>query len=194
MLACIPRSPLLAKWGKRAGTPACFPILRGYIQIQQYAFDQTLYRIRENIRAFARFSPIFRNFRKRKRKHKMFNRNGSQTQNNSVQPNGHKPEESTALIRLRGVQKSYYTAAGEFPALKGIDLNIHAARRKELVLRNVRRQNRCLRAALDLIAEKKVNVDPLATHHFPLAQVQQAFDLVADYRGGVIKAMIHVTD
>jgi L-iditol 2-dehydrogenase len=80
------------------------------------------------------------------------------------------------------------------PAAERIDVNIHAARRKELVLRNVRRQNRCLRAALDLIAEKKVNVDPLATHHFPLAQVQQAFDLVADYRDGVIKAMIHVTN
>jgi ABC-type glutathione transport system ATPase component len=56
----------------------------------------------------------------------MFNRNGSQNQANGLQPNGHKPEESPALIRLRGVQKSYFTAAGEFPALKGIDLNIHA--------------------------------------------------------------------
>jgi putative ABC transport system ATP-binding protein len=56
----------------------------------------------------------------------MLFRNSSKTQTNGVQPDTHLPEESPALIRLRGVQKSYFTAAGEFPALKGIDLNIHA--------------------------------------------------------------------
>jgi L-iditol 2-dehydrogenase len=78
------------------------------------------------------------------------------------------------------------------PAEDRISLDIHTARRRELRFRNVRRQNRCLRAALDLIAAKKVNVDPLATHHFQLAQAQEAFDLVAEYRDGVIKAMIHI--
>ena len=51
----------------------------------------------------------------------MFKQNGSQTQTNSAQPAGDSP-----LIRLRGVHKSYFTAAGEFPALKGIDLDIYA--------------------------------------------------------------------
>lgn len=51
----------------------------------------------------------------------MFKQNGSQTQANTAQPAGESP-----LIRLRGVHKSYFTAAGEFPALKGIDLNIYA--------------------------------------------------------------------
>ena len=56
----------------------------------------------------------------------MFKQNGSQNKLSGLQPDGHQPESSPALIRLRGVQKSYFTAAGEFPALKGIDLNIHA--------------------------------------------------------------------
>ncbi len=51
----------------------------------------------------------------------MFKQNGSHTLANSAQPAGDSP-----LIRLRGVHKSYFTAAGEFPALKGIDLNIYA--------------------------------------------------------------------
>jgi putative ABC transport system ATP-binding protein len=41
------------------------------------------------------------------------------TQNTQPQPNGHQP-----LIRLRGLKKSYYSVAGEFPALRGIDLDI----------------------------------------------------------------------
>jgi L-iditol 2-dehydrogenase len=79
------------------------------------------------------------------------------------------------------------------PAEERIQVDIHAARRKELVFRSVRRQNRCLRAALDLIGAKKVNIDPLATHHFQLHQAQEAFDIVADYRDGVVKAIIHVS-
>jgi hypothetical protein len=32
------------------------------------------------------------------------------------------------------------------------------------------------------------------THHFPLAETKQAFDLVADYRDGVVKAIVHVAE
>jgi L-iditol 2-dehydrogenase len=41
-----------------------------------------------------------------------------------------------------------------------------------------------------LIASGKVNVDFMVTHHFPLEDTQKAFDLVAGYQDGVIKAMI----
>jgi threonine dehydrogenase-like Zn-dependent dehydrogenase len=60
-----------------------------------------------------------------------------------------------------------------------------------LTIQNVRRQNGCARAALDLIASGKVHLDLQITHHFRLDQAQAAFDLVADYRDGVVKAMIH---
>ena len=43
-----------------------------------------------------------------------------------------------------------------------------------------------------MIAGGTVNVDPLVTHHFDLAQARDAFELVADYRDGVVKAMVNV--
>lgn len=63
-------------------------------------------------------------------------------------------------------------------------------RRKELCLQNVRRQNECLQPALDLIANGRINVKHLITHHFPFEKTKDAFDLVADYKDGVMKAMI----
>jgi len=65
-------------------------------------------------------------------------------------------------------------------------------RRKELTLINVRRQNECTQKAMDLVAEKKVNIDFMVTHRFSLADTPAAFDLVANYRDGVIKAIIHI--
>jgi threonine dehydrogenase-like Zn-dependent dehydrogenase len=65
-------------------------------------------------------------------------------------------------------------------------------RRKELSIINVRRQNHCTQKAIDLIAEKKVDLDFMVTHTFEFDQSQQAFDLVADYKDGVVKALIKV--
>jgi L-iditol 2-dehydrogenase len=65
-------------------------------------------------------------------------------------------------------------------------------RRKELRLQNVRRQNECMQDAIDLIASGRVEVALLATHHFKLEQTKEAYDLAADYRDGVVKAMIDV--
>ena len=65
-------------------------------------------------------------------------------------------------------------------------------RRKEITIVNIRRQNKFTQKAVDLIASGRVNVDFMVTHHFPLEETQKAFDLVADYRDGVIKAMIRI--
>jgi len=43
------------------------------------------------------------------------------------------------------------------------------------------------------VARGAVDLDPLATHHFPLAEAQAAFELVAGYRDGVVKAIIHLS-
>ncbi len=80
------------------------------------------------------------------------------------------------------------------PEVDTISLPIHTMRRKELTLKNIRRQNRCVADAIDLVAQRKVSVDSLITHDFRFAETQTAFDLVADYRDGVIKALIHVSD
>ena len=64
-------------------------------------------------------------------------------------------------------------------------------RHKEITIRNVRRQNGCVQEALDLIETGRVKVDPLITHHYPFEKTPEAFELVAGYRDGVMKAMIN---
>jgi L-iditol 2-dehydrogenase len=78
------------------------------------------------------------------------------------------------------------------PRLERISFIIDRIRRKEITIVNVRRQNECTQTAIDLIATGKVNVDFMITHRFKLEQTQQAFDMVAQYRDGVIKALIEL--
>ncbi len=63
-------------------------------------------------------------------------------------------------------------------------------RRKELTIVNIRRQRGCVAAALDLINRRQAAVQEMITHRFPFSETNTAFDLVADYRDGVVKAMI----
>ncbi len=78
------------------------------------------------------------------------------------------------------------------PDTDQVSFNIDLFRRKEICLQSVRRQNGCVARAIDLVANGAIDVDPLATHHFPLDKTKVAFDLVADYADGVVKAIIHV--
>ena len=57
---------------------------------------------------------------------------------------------------------------------------------------NLRRQNNCPQIAIDLIASGKAKVDFMVTHRFDFDQAKQAYDTVAGYRDGVVKAMIKV--
>jgi L-iditol 2-dehydrogenase len=65
-------------------------------------------------------------------------------------------------------------------------------RRKEIGIQNVRRQNDRLQMAIDLIAEGKVNTDQLITHRFSFPRTNEAFNLVNEYRDGVMKALIEM--
>lgn len=78
------------------------------------------------------------------------------------------------------------------PEFDEVSFPIHDLRRKEITIINVRRQAHCTQKAIDLLERKKINMDAMVTHHFPLAQTRQAFDLVANYRDGVMKAMINM--
>jgi len=71
-----------------------------------------------------------------------------------------------------------------------ISFDIHALRRKELSLHNVRRQRFCVREAIDLIRNKHVDVRFMTTHTFTLGDARQAFELAAGYHDGVIRAVI----
>lgn len=63
-------------------------------------------------------------------------------------------------------------------------------RRKEISVQNVRRQNHCVEKAIALI-ENGLPVDQMVTHYFEPEATQQAFDMVANYQDGAIKAMIN---
>ena len=78
------------------------------------------------------------------------------------------------------------------PTVNRISLAMDLARRKEITLRNVRRQNECVTPALKFIESGAIPMHKLQTHTFPLTKASEAFDLVANYRDGVIKAMIHI--
>jgi L-iditol 2-dehydrogenase len=76
------------------------------------------------------------------------------------------------------------------PRLDRISFSIDKLRRKELSLINIRRQNNCTQAAIDLIASGKIDVDFMITHRFEFEDTPAAFEMVGGYRDGVVKAMI----
>ncbi len=77
------------------------------------------------------------------------------------------------------------------PETDHVTLDAHMLRRKEITIRNVRRQNDCIPAAIALISRRMIDLDFMVTHSFRLEETQKAFDLVENYRDGVIKAIIH---
>jgi L-iditol 2-dehydrogenase len=76
------------------------------------------------------------------------------------------------------------------PQTPTISLDPDLMRRRELRLQNVRRQNECVEPAIARVAGGDVRLDPMVTHTFGIQQAPEAFELVADYRDGVIKAMV----
>ena len=76
------------------------------------------------------------------------------------------------------------------PEFARFSFSVHEMRRKEITIRNVRRQNGCDKEAIKVIADGSVAVDHWITHRFDFEKTKEAFDMVADYRDGVMKAMI----
>ena len=79
------------------------------------------------------------------------------------------------------------------PPTDRLIFNIHQMRRKELTFKNVRRQRDCMTPVIEMIGAGRIDVRPLLTHRFPLERIGEAFELVAGYRDGVIKAIIDVS-
>ena len=78
------------------------------------------------------------------------------------------------------------------PTVDRLAFTIDQARRKELCIQNVRRQNHCVQPALDLLTSGRIGADFMITHRFPFDRTQEAFDLVERYGDGVIKALIEM--
>ncbi len=66
-------------------------------------------------------------------------------------------------------------------------------RRKGLTIKLVRRMKHTYPRAIRLVERGLVDVAPLATHLFPLERIAEAFDTVAAYDNGVIRAVIEVS-
>lgn len=80
------------------------------------------------------------------------------------------------------------------PTVDRVCFLMDTLRRRELCLQNVRRQNECVKEAIDMVEGGRVQVDDLVTHRFPFDRTREAFDLVASYGDGVMKAMIVLDD
>ena len=78
------------------------------------------------------------------------------------------------------------------PQEQRVSFMIDKIRRKEITIVNVRRQNECTQAAIDLFGSGKVDLDFLITHKFDLERFKEAFELVEGYKDGVIKALIKI--
>lgn len=79
------------------------------------------------------------------------------------------------------------------PEADRVSFSADKIRRKELRLQNVRRQLDCVVPALELIASGRVKLGSLFTHRFPLEETKEAFDMIAAYRDGAVKALIRIS-
>ena len=69
-------------------------------------------------------------------------------------------------------------------------LPVDKGRHKEVTVINVRRQNGAVEETLEMLENGTVDVSKMPTHRFSFADSKNAFDLVASYGDGVMKAMI----
>jgi len=76
------------------------------------------------------------------------------------------------------------------PLVERVSFPSGRIRRKEIRIQNVRRQNKCLEPALDLIARRKLDPNFLATHSFRVEDAQKAFETAAYRRDGALKVSI----
>ncbi len=79
------------------------------------------------------------------------------------------------------------------PPTVEVSFDAHRMRTQELSFRAVRRQKGCVAAAVRLVGDGFLETAPLLTHRFPLEQIRDAFELVAGYRDGVVKAVIELS-
>ena len=77
------------------------------------------------------------------------------------------------------------------PEVDKLCFKMDLMRRKEITVVNVRRQIHSVQEALDLIADGRVDVSKMTTHNYSFKDTKAAFDLVAGYQDGVMKAMIN---
>ncbi|MFH0797075.1 MAG: alcohol dehydrogenase catalytic domain-containing protein [Candidatus Omnitrophota bacterium] len=68
----------------------------------------------------------------------------------------------------------------------------YSTRRKELAFFNVRRSAFAAEKVINLMASGKIDAKGMVSYRFPLERVTEGLQLAAEYRDGVIKAMIDI--
>ena len=76
------------------------------------------------------------------------------------------------------------------PEFNNWSMNVELTRRKEISLQFIRRQVDCVEDALEMMKNGSISIDNMVTHRFAFEKTKEAFDLVAGYNDGVMKAMI----
>lgn len=99
------------------------------------------------------------------------------------------PQQAAAVARIGGV----VIVAG-IPADDTMTFNASTVRHKGLTIKLVRRMKHTYPRAIRLVQTGRVDVRPLATHFFPLERIAEAFELVAAYGDGVLRAMIQIAE
>jgi L-iditol 2-dehydrogenase len=79
------------------------------------------------------------------------------------------------------------------PPTDRLIFNIHQMRRKELTFKSVRRQRDCVGPVIEMMAAGRIDARRLLSHRFPLDRIAEAFELVARYGDGVIKALVDLS-
>lgn len=69
-------------------------------------------------------------------------------------------------------------------------VNVETTRRHEIMIQFIRRQVDCVDRTIELMESGKINIKNMITHRFDFEKTKEAFDLVAGYRDGVMKAVI----
>jgi L-iditol 2-dehydrogenase len=76
------------------------------------------------------------------------------------------------------------------PAVDEFAIPMHEIRRRELTIYNCRRSNHEVEQCLSLVVSGRLNLQPLATHFFPLEKAGDAMELVHRRAEGGIRAII----
>lgn len=97
------------------------------------------------------------------------------------------PQQAAEMVRLGGT----LVLCG-IPVDDSLTLTASLIRRKGLTIKMVRRMKHVYPRAIRLVARGMVDVAPLASHFFTLDRIQEAFEMVAGHRDGIIKAVVQL--
>ena len=78
------------------------------------------------------------------------------------------------------------------PAKATVEINFDIARRREIPIINVRRQNHAAARAMALGSENITSLKRMLTYRFKSGKISEAFDMVSQRKDGVIKAIIEM--